>query len=256
MNHIILWKEISLFIGINNKTVAEHQHPMIQLIVGMNDTFLWKDEEDNWVSKKALLVAPNHRHECNATGKTVLIIGIDPESKFGQFVHKQYLHTVAIIDFPSVNLEKMDLEVIHNCIKENQWKGLHRIIHELFNYNSTIALINRKDERIQKVLDFIVQNIHTPITTQLLMQVSLLSESRLLHLFKQEMGLPVRNYILWLRLRLVFQELMKGNSLTKAAYSSGFADQAHLTRTFVKVIGVTPSTLVKNSKFIQVSFPL
>ncbi len=256
MNHIILWKEVSLFIGSNNKAISEHQHPMIQLIVGVKNPFLWKDKADNWVPKKALLVAPNHRHECNAAGKTVLIIGIDPESKFGQFVHKRYLHAATIIDFPLVDLEKVDLEAINNCIQENHWKRLHQIFHELFVYNSTIKLISRKDERIQKVLDFIVQNIHTPITTQLLMQVSFLSESRLLHLFKQEMGLPIRNYILWLRLRLVFQELMKGNSLTQAAYASGFSDQAHLTRTFVKTIGVTPSTLVKNSKFIQVSFPL
>lgn len=252
-----MWKEVSLFIGSNNKAISEHQHPMIQLIVGVKNPFLWKDKQGNWVPKKALLVAPNHRHECNASDKSVLIIGIDPESKFGQSVHKRYLHEATIIDFPFVNLEKIDLaEVINNCITDSHWKGLHQIIQELFEYNLTIKLINRKDERIQKVLDFITQNIHTSITTQLLMQVSFLSESRLLHLFKQEMGLPIRNYILWLRLRLVFQELMKGHSLTKAAYASGFADQAHLTRTFVKAIGVTPSTLVKNSKFIQVSFPL
>jgi len=88
------------------------------------------------------------------------------------------------------------------------------------------------------------------------MNVSYLSESRLLHLFKQEIGLPIRNYILWHRLQLAFKELSKGHSLTEVAYLTGFSDQSHLTRTFVKTIGATPSSLLKNSKFIQVSFPL
>ena len=256
MNHLIIWKESSLFIGSNNTTVSEHQHPMIQLIIGVQDTFLWKNKSDNWVDKKALLVAPNHRHECNAQGRAVIIIGIDPESKFGQFVQNQYLHTDSIIDFPAADLKKINIEEMNNYIKESAWDELQLLMQNLFNYNSKINIVVKKDERIQNVLNFITTNIHTPITTQILMKVSFLSESRLLHLFKQEMGLPIRNFILWQRLRLAFEELTKGNSLTQAAYAAGFADQAHLTRTFVKTMGVTPSTLIKNSKFIQVSFPV
>ena len=256
MNYLILWKESTLFIGSNNIAVTKHKHPMIQLIIGVNDSFLWKDNSNNWVQKKALLVSPNHSHECDAIGKKVLIIGIDPDSNFGQFVLKQYLISDPIIDFPLNNLEVINLGEINSYIHDSHWSELFFIIQKLFVYNSKMNLFIEKDERIQNVLDFISNNIHSKITTKILMNISFLSESRLLHLFKQEMGLPIRNYILWLRLRLAFNELIKGNSLTKAAHLSGFSDQAHLTRTFVKSIGVTPSTLIKNSKFIQVSFPL
>lgn len=255
MNHLIIWKETSLFIGSNNTSISEHRHPMIQLIICINDLFLWKDTHSNWIKKKALLVAPNQTHECNASGKEILIIGVDPESIFGQFITNHHLLHEPIIDFPSANLEKLDIDQITRQIENNNLVELYGSIKLLFGYKPNKYPLKETDQRIKKVLDFIKNNIHTQITTEILMKVSNLSESRLLHLFKQEMGLPIRNYILWHRLQLAFKELSKGHSLTKVAYITGFSDQSHLTRTFVKVIGATPSSLLKNSKFIQVSFP-
>ena len=115
---------------------------------------------------------------------------------------------------------------------------------------------SQKNDRIENVLNFISQNVNKPITTKKLSEVAFLSESRLLHLFKENMGLPIRNYILWFRLKVVVKQILKGNSLTKSAYEAGFSDQAHMTRTCVNMIGVAPSTISKNSKFIQVSYPL
>jgi len=256
MNHLIIWKELSLFTGSNNTSISSHKHPMIQLIVSVNDPFLWKDTNGNWKKKNALLVAPNQQHECNASGKKILIIGIDPESIFGQFVFNHYLLSEPLIDFPSSNLENFNITTITRDIKNSNWKQLYDRIKSLFKFTLAELPFKNRDQRIKNVLDFIADNIHTKITTEILMNVSYLSESRLLHLFKQEIGLPIRNYILWHRLQLAFKELTNGHSLTEVAYLTGFSDQSHLTRTFVKTIGATPSSLLKNSKFIQVSFPL
>jgi len=256
MNHLIIWKELSLFTGSNNTSISSHKHPMIQLIVSINDSFLWRDASGNWIKRKAILVAPNHQHECNASGQEILIIGIDPESIFGQFVYNQYLLSEPLIDLPSSNLEKLDINNITRYINDSNWEQLYDCIKSLFKFKLGNHSFKNRDQRITKVLDFIINNIDTKITTEILMNVSYLSESRLLHLFKQEIGLPIRNYILWHRLQLAFKELSKGHSLTEVAYLTGFSDQSHLTRTFVKTIGATPSSLLKNSKFIQVSFPL
>jgi AraC-like DNA-binding protein len=82
-----------------------------------------------------------------------------------------------------------------------------------------------------------------------------LSESRLLHLFKEQIGLPIRNYILWIRLKKVVELIANGESLTYAAHEAGFSDSAHLSKIFLKSIGINPSFLIKNSKFIQVFVP-
>ncbi|NOU52665.1 AraC family transcriptional regulator [Pseudoalteromonas sp. JBTF-M23] len=66
-----------------------------------------------------------------------------------------------------------------------------------------------------------------------------LSKSRFLHVFKDNMQLPWRPYLLWRRLMCAIQSLSRGETATQAAYIAGFADSAHLSRTFKKQFGIT-----------------
>jgi AraC-like DNA-binding protein len=70
-----------------------------------------------------------------------------------------------------------------------------------------------------------------------------LSPSRFLTLFREQQGMPVRNYVLWRRLLMAVSLLREGNPVTEAAHQSGFADAAHLSRSFRRVIGASPSEL-------------
>lgn len=73
-----------------------------------------------------------------------------------------------------------------------------------------------------------------------------LSADRLTHLFTSQMGLPVRRYVLWLRLITALRTVADGSDLTMAAHAAGFADSAHLTRTCRSMFGLTPSALSRN----------
>ncbi|WP_242065818.1 helix-turn-helix transcriptional regulator [Moritella sp. F3] len=68
-----------------------------------------------------------------------------------------------------------------------------------------------------------------------------LSESRFLHLFSQEMGIPWRPYLLWCRMICAVRAVLNGHSATDAAHLAGFSDSAHLSRTFRKTFGMTMS---------------
>lgn len=70
-----------------------------------------------------------------------------------------------------------------------------------------------------------------------------LSPSRFAHLFREQTGLPVRNYMLWRRLLHALNCLQQGQSITAAAHESGFTDGAHLSRSFRRVFGATPTDL-------------
>src|SRR5262249_14532606 len=76
-----------------------------------------------------------------------------------------------------------------------------------------------------------------------LARISGLSQSRFMHVFTESVRVPLRRYILWLRLQRASCELMDGVSVTTAAHSAGFSDAAHLTRTFRRMLGTTPSDL-------------
>lgn len=255
MNHLLIWKDMTLFWGSNSRALADHRHPVIQWVIGTEQPFLSKNKEGIWEEKKGLLIAPNHAHECDATGIHVFSLDILPESLLGEWITAQYFQTQRIYDYPHPLFSPLNIEQVLNSIQAENWDAIRGLIYDTFRYDGRVIPSSR-DARIEAVIQHIQQHIHDPIDTKILMDIACLSESRLLHLFKKEVGLPIRNYILWHRLRVVFQQLLKGASLTTAAHHAGFADQAHLSRTCVKMLGIPPSLISKNSKFVQVSFPL
>ena len=70
-----------------------------------------------------------------------------------------------------------------------------------------------------------------------------ISASRLTHLFTDQVGIPLRRYVLWLRLRIAMTRVQAGDDLTGAAHAAGFADSAHLTRTCRQMFGLPPSVI-------------
>ncbi|MCB1169606.1 MAG: helix-turn-helix transcriptional regulator [Leptospiraceae bacterium] len=80
-----------------------------------------------------------------------------------------------------------------------------------------------------------------------------LSESRLVHVFKEHMGLPLRRFILWLRLQRAVRTVQSGGSLTDAAHSAGFSDQAHFSRTFRQNFGMSPREALSGSISLELS---
>ncbi|MBA2894289.1 helix-turn-helix transcriptional regulator [Nonomuraea soli] len=77
------------------------------------------------------------------------------------------------------------------------------------------------------------------------------SQSRLSHLFTEELGLPFRPYVLWARLHRALASLAEGFSLTEAAHAAGFSDAAHMTRTFRRMMGSPPSALAAGVRWLQ-----
>jgi len=68
-----------------------------------------------------------------------------------------------------------------------------------------------------------------------------LSPRQMRHTFARDMGLPMRAYVRWKRLRRAIAAVEEGASLTIAAISAGFADGAHLSRVFAEQFGMTPT---------------
>ncbi|OKH62105.1 AraC family transcriptional regulator [Mycobacterium sp. SWH-M5] len=75
------------------------------------------------------------------------------------------------------------------------------------------------------------------------------SVSRLTHLFSEQVGLPLRRYVLWSRLRVAIVNVQNGADLTGAAHAAGFSDSAHLTRTTRTMFGLPPSILSRHVRW-------
>jgi AraC-like DNA-binding protein len=68
-----------------------------------------------------------------------------------------------------------------------------------------------------------------------------ISASRLRHMFKEQTGLPISRYVLWMRLRTALLHALDGASMTESAQAAGFADAAHFSRTCRQIFGLPPS---------------
>jgi len=105
----------------------------------------------------------------------------------------------------------------------------------------------RMHPRVRRVLLYLRrQDLDRPATSLArLAQVADLSPSRLMHIFTESLGIPLRPYLLWLRVQRAAGALAAGHTITEAAHLADFADAPHLTRTFRRMFGVTPCELIR-----------
>lgn len=103
--------------------------------------------------------------------------------------------------------------------------------------------IEPSDARIGQAIRVIEADPLRTLNYAALARMVHLSPSRFAKVFRDNTGLPVRNYMLWRRLVYVFDRLDHGDSITEAAHNAGFSDCAHLSRSFHRICGTMPSNI-------------
>jgi AraC-like DNA-binding protein len=68
------------------------------------------------------------------------------------------------------------------------------------------------------------------------------------HLFARAMGVPLRSYQLWIKAIRAAARMDKGARLTDIAHEVGFADSAHLSRTWRRTYGFAPSYITDGAR--------
>lgn len=99
------------------------------------------------------------------------------------------------------------------------------------------------DPRVRMVIDELQRDSTENVSLAALADSVGLSESRLAHLFRQDVGLPMRQYRLSLRMEHAVTLIAQGRSLTEAAHMAGFSDSAHFCRISRRMFGSAPSGL-------------
>jgi len=103
------------------------------------------------------------------------------------------------------------------------------------------------DYRVKRVLEALPNRLAEAeaVSLDVVAESVGLSPSRFMHVFTTSVGVPLRPYVLWLRLQCGARELAHGKSIADAAYAAGFSDAAHLTRTFRRMLGATPRQVLR-----------
>ena len=111
--------------------------------------------------------------------------------------------------------------------------------------------VGRADPRIATLIERISKSHDLPDDAGAAAASVGLSESRLVHLFRHEVGVPWRAFLLWTKLRRAIEAVATGSTLTVAAHAGGFADSAHFSRTCRVMFGISPHAMTRGLAFRQ-----
>lgn len=243
--HIVVWQGGSVWIGQAGMTTGLHAHHAIQVTLALEGHFRLRDAAATDFSGDltAAIVAANQQHAFSATA-TVALIFVEPESTEGRALQELYCRGAGISrllpehlgDGPALLLEayrsaggRAGMEVIARRILERLCGGA--------------ALRGAPDPRVLQAIEMLAARPDAPATLPEAAAAVRLSPGRFRHLFVAETGLHYRGYVLWLRLGWAVKVFAQGGTLTEAAHAAGFADSAHLSRTFRRMFGLMPSSL-------------
>jgi AraC-like DNA-binding protein len=234
-----------------------HSHHALQVSIALDRPFHLHWEADTVATKSAdfegVVIAPDLKHSLDGEGGEQALLLIDPEHTCAQQLTKKWLDGEVVAPLPASLLAPL----VRNLTKDQSSS-----LHESGLANPITALLDTllpwdtgpapMDHRVRAALDYLQSQPLKNVAASELANEIHLSESRMAHLFKQQVGIPVRRYLMWLRLMDAIECAFAGNSLTVAAAHAGFSDSAHFSRTFQDMFGIQPSLVIQHSQFVQV----
>jgi AraC-like DNA-binding protein len=242
----LLWPAAMIVWG-PGYTSSKHSHHCVQLVMALRGNLrVRKGPGEAWAKCGAILVKPDAAHEVDLPNSPMLLAFVDPESELG----------TALLAHVSSDITRLDRRTVlrwREALGDPATLSASRVepwVRAEFLPGRRRPWLH---PRVKRVLGVLREELGTgsKFSLQRLADVAGLSRSRFMHVFTESVGVPLRPYILWLRLQRACGELMRGASISEAAQHSGFSDAAHLTRTLRRMLGTTPGELARRRQVVR-----
>ena len=210
MNHIF-WDvdKITIMTDVMDATI--HRHAMMQFFVcteGKLDIKVGKEQPD----AKCVLVNKNVKHSFNADKRLCLTTIIEPVSALG-------LALDVVLDSKDYYVvdESMADALIRQviCLKEHpckdRYSDLMDVISECFGLLPSPKLLDERIIAFLKMLEHCDCDDHS--IEEYAGELNL-SASRLSHLFSEQIGIPIKKYLILHQLEKAFAEILEKNGIT------------------------------------------
>lgn len=163
-----------------------HAHHAFQVTMAIRGDAAF-DFGEGFVAQPITLITPDRQHAQRASGTVIASVYVDPESSHGRAL-------AAVSNLPRVILPPLDARST-----ERVWTWSSGLIEMLTAQATTKPVV---DPRVLRVIAHLRDNLEAgELSVEALSRVAALSPSRLTHLFSEETGVPIRPYILWVRLQ-------------------------------------------------------
>lgn len=213
-----------------------HSHPAIEIIIAEKGTFTVWTEHDEYTSLKFAVIEANQKHKLSSTDCELKVIMIEHSKLF--FKDNLTLNNISLND---------------GFYFQTKQANENFIIDSIVQKINDSELLTEYDERVLVIINFLSNNnLEYSAMVKTLQKVTNLSESRMAHLFKYNIGISLKRYLIWTKLKsTIKQHLNKQDDLFSSLINSGFYDQPHFSKNFKAMFGVKPSKAY-NSRTLQV----
>lgn len=246
---LFAWPQRLLLIGPGAGTDS-HSHHAAQVCVGLDAPLSMRSSPgEEWQEAQGFFVPANQPHQLDAGGRPAAFLYLEADSdECRRYATRR---PAGLEKLPPAPAWLPLLRAVANSGDPNEAQALVAAILEASRGPAPVQM----DRRISAAQEWIGSHLSGTVRIADAAEAVQLSESHFAHLFSEQVGMPLRRYVLWRRLREALAGAMRGDSLTVAAHSAGFADSAHLSRTFRDHFGVAPSFLFEHRRHIAyVSF--
>lgn len=251
---VYFWEGGWIGVGAGRGVVPPHAHHAIQICIGLDGPVRLRHRDDEWMDVTAGVVLPDVVHSFDASGSTTALIFIDPESFDGQWLRDSSDTPIRAVDRQRLSADLPALMAFRE--ERPDALGAARIVTGVVRSLCTgPSPLGTLDPRVARALEVIRQKDVRSMPLEEAARAVFLSPSRFAHLFKEEIGLPFRRYLLWRKLSRAMTEFGRGSNLTDAAYVAGFSDSAHLTHTWRQMFGISPSIMMGKARFYEIPAP-
>jgi AraC family transcriptional regulator len=246
--HWYLWDGGYLLLGRGEGIVPPHAHHAIQLAIAIEGTVGIRGARGDFRMARGVIVRSDVEHSYDANGALGAMVFVDPESVEGVWLRTSLRDDITIV--PEARLASSIAEIQRFLEQPLESLDVSALVKHCVQAVCAGAPPSRRlDPRITVVLASIRAADELRISIDEAAAMAFLSPSRFAHLFKQQVGLPFRRYMLWRKLTRAMLLIGRDHTIATAAHAADFADAAHLTRTFYQMLGIAPSVLMRGDFF-------
>ena len=221
---------------------ALHSHHSLHFVLSIQGELRVRTSPlGRWLTAAGVLTSADAPHAIDSHGTDVLLVFLDPESDAGLTFRPLLERPVRLLSAHerSALVENVLPRAILSSGAEDWVRNAARTLG--LRLPASQRPMHPRVRRLLRMLHS--SGVDDATSLEALARSVGLSPSRLMHVFTESIGIPLRPYLSWLRVQRAAMAIVNGSLLGEAAHTAGFADASHMTRTFKRMLGVPPSVL-------------
>lgn len=221
---------VSFFAGY--RSPERHRHFAKHLIFSQDGTFDCIVNNSHFQCS-GVCIDSGAEHTIQNERGNIFVMLIEETSELSEMLRERYLREspYAVIEDDilgsSRSVREADTRVLEACAPAS---------HARFAYDVRIAGVLREIDSRESIDDSIVKE---------LCSAACLSQSRLSHLFRDQVKISLSSYLVMAKMEKVLIYLMNGENITTASIHAGFSSPSHYAATCKRMFGITCSDFEK-----------